>query len=569
MSLLARVLGRGRKMAEEPAARAGDRRPPAVRAAPEPGARGYKGAGCGRDGYIDTPVMWRGSTFQVCGLWPWLLGSNSPRNAALLGRHIDTGEMVCADPLSYFKGGLITQPSLILLGLNGYGKSSLLRRIAACVAAFGAVPLILGDLKGEFVTMIRALGGQVVRLGPGRGCLNLLDIVDVVRVAQRLPRRVRDEVVSHAIANRQDILLSLIQLRRGEPPSETEEIIIAEALAILDERTGETGTPPILRDLVDLIDAAPDRLRKVARDRGEIGRYQDRTDDLLDSLNGVINDGELGPTFNGFTTEKLLVDRPAVIDVSFFEGSPDLRVQGAILTACWGMAMNLVDLTQALADEGVERRIHQLVIMDELWRPMRAAPRMVQRIDSLTRLNRTKGAGTMKCTHTMSDFLALGSEEERQIAVGFLERAGIVLCAALPPREFPMLEQAIDLSRAEQALLESWQLPPTMDPSALDGVTFKDGDRGPEWLGEGWERPAGAQEHTGARKKVHPGVGNFLLKPRGRPGLPFRMTLYPAEETWHETSERWFEPSGEQRNNHHHQEEEPINASTLEREPAS
>ncbi len=53
---------------------------------------------------------------------------------------------------------------------------------------------------------------------------------------------------------------------------------------------------------------------------------------------------------------------------------------------------------------------HQLVIMDELWRPMRAAPRMVQRIDSLTRLNRTKGAGTMKCTHTMSDFLALGSE---------------------------------------------------------------------------------------------------------------------------------------------------------------
>jgi hypothetical protein len=108
-----------------------------------------------------------------------------------------------------------------------------------------------------------------------------------------------------------------------------------------------------------------------------------------------------------------------------------------------------------------------------------------------------------------------------------------------------------------------------MDPSALDGVTFKDGDRGPEWLGEGWERPAGAQEHTGARKKVHPGVGNFLLKPRGRPGLPFRMTLYPAEETWHETSERWFEPSGEQRNNHHHQEEEPVNDATLEREPAS
>ncbi|MGO9899524.1 MAG: hypothetical protein ACLP0J_07490 [Solirubrobacteraceae bacterium] len=72
---------------------------------------------------------------------------------------------------------------------------------------------------------------------------------------------------------------------------------------------------------------------------------------------------------------------------------------------------------EASGERGVERQIHQLVIMDELWRPMRAAPRMVQRIDSLTRLNRTKGAGTMKCTHTMSDFLALGSEEERQKAI--------------------------------------------------------------------------------------------------------------------------------------------------------
>ncbi len=72
---------------------------------------------------------------------------------------------------------------------------------------------------------------------------------------------------------------------------------------------------------------------------------------------------------------------------------------------------------EASGERGVERQIHQLLFMDELWRPMRAAPRMVQRIDSLTRLNRTKGAGTMKCTHTMSDFLALGSEEERQKAI--------------------------------------------------------------------------------------------------------------------------------------------------------
>ncbi len=72
---------------------------------------------------------------------------------------------------------------------------------------------------------------------------------------------------------------------------------------------------------------------------------------------------------------------------------------------------------EASGERGVERQIHQLVIMDELWRPMRAAPRMVQRIDSLTRLNRTKGAGTMKCTHTISDLLALGSEEERQKAI--------------------------------------------------------------------------------------------------------------------------------------------------------
>ena len=48
--------------------------------------------------------------------------------------------------------------------------------MALSLAGFGVLPLVLGDLKPDYVDLIAALDGQVIRLGRGRGYLNVLDI---------------------------------------------------------------------------------------------------------------------------------------------------------------------------------------------------------------------------------------------------------------------------------------------------------------------------------------------------------------------------------------------------------
>ena len=58
--------------------------------------------------------------------------------------------------------------------------------MALALAGFGVLPLVLGDLKPDYVDLIAALDGQVIRLGRGRGYLNVLDI--------NLARRAADEL---------------------------------------------------------------------------------------------------------------------------------------------------------------------------------------------------------------------------------------------------------------------------------------------------------------------------------------------------------------------------------------
>ncbi len=93
-----------------------------------------------------------------------------------LGNNLATGAAVCFDPVSWFqRAQLISTPSMFVLGKPGLGKSSLTRRRATGLAGYGVLPLVLGDMKPDYVDLIQALYGQVITLGRGRGYLNILD----------------------------------------------------------------------------------------------------------------------------------------------------------------------------------------------------------------------------------------------------------------------------------------------------------------------------------------------------------------------------------------------------------
>jgi hypothetical protein len=126
--------------------------------------------------YVEAAEEWRGTSVQVCGLWPFAAGTGSPMVGVPIGRHITTGATLCCDPISWFqRAQLISNPSAFILGLPGLGKSSLVRRMTLGLAARGVIPLVVGDLKPDHVTVIEALGGDIIQLGRGRGYLNVLD----------------------------------------------------------------------------------------------------------------------------------------------------------------------------------------------------------------------------------------------------------------------------------------------------------------------------------------------------------------------------------------------------------
>lgn len=487
--------------------------------APRPGPRGWVGRGGGSSTYVQAADEWRATTVQACGLWPFAAGTGSPMIGVPLGRNLLSGATLCCDPISWFqRAKLISNPSAFVLSKPGLGKSTVVRRMALGLAGYGVMPLVLGDLKPDYVDLIEALDGQVIRLGRGRGSLNVLDPGEATAAADRLTGEARQAVLADAHGRRTTMVSALITIMRSAAPTDQEETILDRALHVLDDRHSRTGGAggggvPVLGDLLQVIREAPDDVRAVALDRGDMGRYRDATQGLESTLLGMLTGGRLGEVFANPTTNPMRRDRPVVFDVSSIDdGQSDL--QAAALLACWSYGFGAVNIAHALADAGLEPRRHYFVVLDELWRALRAGRGMVDRVDALTRLNRQRGVGVAMVSHTMSDLMSLETEGDRMKARGFVERSGMVICGGLPAAEMPMLRSAVGFSKAEEAMLVGWQDPPAWDPV------------------------------TGSEAEP-PGRGNFLVKVGGRPGIPVHVALTSIERdlNLNDTNKLWHDVS--------------------------
>lgn len=494
--------------AADPATR--DRRSPAGPAgparAPMAPSRGFAGPGGGQVGYMDPPTMWRATTVQACGLWPFAAGSGAPMTGVPLGQHLHTGATVCGDPISWFtRARYISNPSLFMLGMPGLGKSTLINRMLIGLSATGVVPLVLGDLKPDYADTVRALGGQVISVGRGVGGINVLDPGAMGAAAAKIGGEAGKALNAESHGRVLNMVAALITIVRNRPMDDHEQSVLSAALHHLRERTAP-GRVPLLPDLLAVLAAGPDRVRAVTLDRGDDSRYRDAVDPLHRSLLGIL-DGPLGDTFAAETSTRIHPGAPAVcVDISRI-GEADTQLTAAAMLAAWADGLGSVAASHALADAGLAPRRWYFTVLDELWRPLRAAFGIVDRIDALTRLNRSLGLGDAKITHTLKDAEALGSDADRAKARGFVERAGMVACAGLPRTEMEELGRVVGLSEREIDLVSSWSSPP------------------------GW----GAGGHDGEP----PGRGRFLIKVGGRPGIPVRVAITATERKLHDTNTRW------------------------------
>ncbi|MET9321065.1 ATP/GTP-binding protein [Streptomyces sp. NPDC003038] len=455
---------------------------------------------------MDPPSMWRATTVQACGLWPFAAGSGAPMIGVPLGQHLHTGATVCGDPISWFtRARYISNPSLFMLGMPGLGKSTLVNRMLIGMTATGVVPLVLGDLKPDYADTVRALGGQVISIGRGVGGINVLDPGAMGEAAERIGGEAGRVLNAEAHGRVLNMVAALITIMRGRPMDDHEQSVLSACLHHLRERS-TPGRPPLLPDLLRVLDEGPDRVRAVTLDRGDQQRYQEAVDPLHRSLIGVL-DGPLGDTFASETSTRINPNAPAVcVDISRI-GEADTQLTAAAMLAAWSDGLGTVAAAHALADAGLAPQRWFFTVLDELWRPLRAASGIVERIDALTRLNRSLGLGDAKITHTLKDAEALGSESDRAKARGFVERAGMVVCAGLPRTEMEDLGRVIGMSQREIELVSSWSSPP------------------------GWANPEASSEP--------PGRGRFLIKVGGRPGIPIKVAITDTERQLHNTNTRW------------------------------
>lgn len=488
--------------------------------------RGFTGRTSGYAAVQSGPREWQTTTNLGCGFNPNVVGASAPAIGTPLGRHVTTGAEVACDLFAWFVEGVIANPSLFLLSLPGLGKSTLIRKMLMGSVAKKHIPIIAGDIKAEYVGFVEQVGGQVIRVGHGVGHINPLDVGALGRVipqleAQRealaasgkedLIERAREQVHGRQVT----MVTTLVSLGRGAPVHDFEAMLISMALReIYDQDNIDWEHPPVLQDLIDHLESGSTQLLKKGRAEDK-AQWNQRIDELILSLNALL-DGATGKIFSGQTTTPIKIDAPAVcIDVSAI-GRGDSAMKAAVMMACWSAAFGAVEAAHLLSDAGLAPQQFFAVTLDEMWQVLASAPGMVSQVDALTRLNRTDALALMMITHTFKDLEALPTEEDRKTAMGFIERAGLVICGGLPASELDILSSRLSFSAAEAQMVTSWSkgAPPR-------------------------------RARTRGSKAIPPGRGRFMIKPSkdGAPGIPVQTILFPSEQQLrlHDTNVRFAE----------------------------
>jgi hypothetical protein len=430
-------------------------------AAPMPPRRGWARPDGGRAPLPPRVPVFRGSTAQVQGLYPWLYGGSLPPAGAYLGVDCLTGGAFSCHPLVWLGLGLVSNPNIMITGVPGAGKSATIKALALRLMAYAIRLFVVGDLKGEYGPLARALGTQPVELGPGLPAR--LNPLDAGPLGHDLPSGAAELAERLAEIHRRRLVLvaSLAATRLGRPLSPTEEAAVSLAIA---EASGQHGgwpegdgagqvrggarqvSPTIGQVWALLRDPSPDMAAELRVRGNSVPGLREMIRPVTDALGGMVR-GSLSGLFDGPTTVSADFTAPIqTVDLSRIAGRGDETV--AMILACvssWGQA--------AIDAPGPVR----MIVRDELWRALRI-PALVRKVDSDLRLSRAHGTIQVLATHRLADFEAAGpaGSAEAAIAANLIASCDTRICLRQDTAPLAATREQIGLTDTECGHIAAW-----------------------------------------------------------------------------------------------------------------
>lgn len=351
------------------------------------------------------------STRTLRGLYSWITGRPLPIVGPLIGRDLFSGGHFCPDPWQLRKLGLVGDTGFFISGVIGSAKSSLAKTMVTRHSDFGRPFVVPCDIRGEWVPVVQAVEGTVLRLGPG-----MPDRLNALAMPGK-PAGVSEEQWWLTVRTHwEELIVALIETvfrgSRDLTPTETTaiEVAITEATGYRSASGNLNRLVPIhLHLIVDLLlNPTPEMAAEThmtVTDLGDLLRESGLALRKLTrgSLQGLVDSPE---------ANQLDPASPAtVVDISRVQTS-DASI--ALVMACTQAA------TELAWAHHIGQRWH---IYDEFWR-IATFGKLVARLDGGRRISRKTGAADMIISHRGTDHLR-GDPQAQRAAKDLMDNCAI------------------------------------------------------------------------------------------------------------------------------------------------
>ena len=375
----------------------------------------------------------RATTRHMCSLYPFQATSSLGCEGVYLGYDYTCESGFFFDPFAAYSKGLISCPNVLIIGLVGSGKSTvvkifLLRTLGLLGSGRSNRPRYAAilDPKGEYELVARTLGLEHISLVPGGSeRLNPLDVGHGLAVDEANRRR----------ASMITALVAAMQDRKLSPVEESAATWATWALRAQDAT---------LRDVLAVLnDPSPEMV-----DAGRVDRatYMLETRNVALALEKLLN-GSLAGLFDGQSTvdPARMSQRGIVINLAAIPSSDEAFAPAMVCVTSW-----LQGLVLRKGPEEPQR----IQVLEEIWALLgnETTTRYYQRSQKLAR---EYGVCNVSVAHRLDDLGAQSADgtSASKIAQGLLSDTEVRIVMRQAPERLQETRDALGLTSEEAQML--------------------------------------------------------------------------------------------------------------------